>query len=547
MSLRLDIRRPVHGSAGAVLAAILLAALNPAPVGAASSGGWNNLGHGPTATTPAINGKVETYLSVGNMLYVGGDFTNAGNIKAADHIAKWNGSKWAAIGSGLGDAASAVYSMAVDGNHVYAGGSFQNAGGDLAADSIAVYDGTRWRSLAHSTPGSPLDGPVFAMTIIGRVLYVGGGFDNANGIDAADSIAAYNMDTGHWAAMLPGPGELSTVSSIVTDGHGGLFVGSSSSSGNIAGIPQADYVAEWNGGTSWSALGANQAGTDGAITGRVRGLSRSGNNLYVVGDFTGARGIAGADYIARWDGAQWSAVGSGAFALGSTIRGVDAIGSNVVVVGTFANVAGNAKADGIAAFVNGHWTNVGSNAAGTDGPTGLFALMLTVANVGARLYVGGLDPQVGGSTMNAFGAWFRLRQPDALVSDGGSFVGSSIYNATGQNQTVTHSVARGAAKTFSLRLTNNGLITDTFAIKGPGSASGFAAAYLRGTTNITSQVVAGTYSFSLTPHSSIAVQLKVTVGNGVAPNTTHSWLVTQTSTGAGAASDTVKVVVKATS
>jgi hypothetical protein len=36
----------------------------------------------------------------GNVVYVGGAFTNAGGV-AARKIAQWNGSSWSAIGGGI--------------------------------------------------------------------------------------------------------------------------------------------------------------------------------------------------------------------------------------------------------------------------------------------------------------------------------------------------------------------------------------------------------------------------------------------------------------
>jgi hypothetical protein len=527
----------------ATLTALILAAVTPAYAGAASSGGWNNLGHGPTVTSAALNATVETLLPVGATMYVGGDFTNAGGVAAADHIAKWNGTTWSAVGNGLGDAASAVYAMAVDGNRVFAGGSFQNAGGDPAADEIAVYDGSpaHWHSLHHDTTGSPIDGPVFAMAIIGRTLYVGGGFDNADGLAAGDAIAAYNIDSGTWSAMLPQNGELSTVSSMVPDGAGGLFVGGGFL--NAGGVDQADFVAEWTGGTSWASLGADQAGTNGALKDRVRGLSRSGSNLYVVGDFVDADGLPAADNIARWDGSHWSAMGNSVFSAGTSLRGVLAVGGSVFVVGYFKNAGGNARADSVAAFVGNHWTNVGSNPAGTDGPVGLNSTLSTVAAIGSHLYVGGLEQAIGGSTMNAFGAWYRMRQPDALIGS----QGGGVYNGTGANQTVQKPIARGASNTFSLRFTNDGLVTDSFYVFGEGSAPGFTATYLDGTTNITAQIVSGGYQLTnVPPGGAKSLTLKVAVANSVAVGATHSWLIGQQSTVGNGFTDAVKAVAKAT-
>ena len=54
------------------------------------------------ATSPAL-------AVSGTNLYAGGDFTTAGGVPA-NHIAKWNGSAWSALGSGI-DGAELVRSM----------------------------------------------------------------------------------------------------------------------------------------------------------------------------------------------------------------------------------------------------------------------------------------------------------------------------------------------------------------------------------------------------------------------------------------------------
>jgi hypothetical protein len=82
-------------------------------------------------------------------LYIGGNFTAAGGV-AANYVAKWDGSKWSALGSGLtGSYSSSVTALAVSGNDLYAAGSFTNAGG-IVASNIAKWDGTNWRVLSYS-------------------------------------------------------------------------------------------------------------------------------------------------------------------------------------------------------------------------------------------------------------------------------------------------------------------------------------------------------------------------------------------------------------
>ena len=58
----------------------------------------------------------------------------------------------------------------------------------------------------------------------------------------------------------------------------------------------------WN-GTSWTNLGS---GMDFV----VEALAHDGTNLYAGGSFTTAGGVA-ASLVAKWDGANWSPLGSG--------------------------------------------------------------------------------------------------------------------------------------------------------------------------------------------------------------------------------------------
>jgi len=70
--------------------------------------------------------------SVGN-LYIGGSFTAINGNPAMKHIAKWDGTNWSALGSGLNDW---VVTITISGSNVYAGGGFNTAGG-VSASRIA--------------------------------------------------------------------------------------------------------------------------------------------------------------------------------------------------------------------------------------------------------------------------------------------------------------------------------------------------------------------------------------------------------------------------
>ena len=88
----------------------------------------------------------------GPALYAGGDFTTAGGV-AANRIAKWDGSSWTALGSGMNND---VHALAVfddgGGPALYAGGAFTTAGG-VAANRIAKWDGSSWSALGSGMTG----------------------------------------------------------------------------------------------------------------------------------------------------------------------------------------------------------------------------------------------------------------------------------------------------------------------------------------------------------------------------------------------------------
>jgi hypothetical protein len=77
----------------------------------------------------------------GPALYAGGLFTIAGG-SSANKIAKWNGSSWSALGSGMNDFVSAltVFDDGI-GPALYAGGTFTTAGA-VSANRIAKWNGS---------------------------------------------------------------------------------------------------------------------------------------------------------------------------------------------------------------------------------------------------------------------------------------------------------------------------------------------------------------------------------------------------------------------
>ncbi|MGH7942024.1 MAG: hypothetical protein ACREFR_13235 [Limisphaerales bacterium] len=96
---------------------------------------WSALGNGLTNSSGA--GTVNALATSGNTLYAGGTFTNADGAYAAG-VAAWNGSTWPGLGSGLyssafGGQAGSANALVAIGNDLYVGGNFTSAGNKPSA------------------------------------------------------------------------------------------------------------------------------------------------------------------------------------------------------------------------------------------------------------------------------------------------------------------------------------------------------------------------------------------------------------------------------
>ena len=294
----------------AVLALVLAAALSLAVVvlgrGAAAAplpGGWEAVGSNVKAPAqPALNGIVLALnTDRPGVMYVGGNFTDAGGNPNADYIAEWDGKTWKALGAPKLN--GQVTSIAYRNGTVYAGGTFTAAGGDSSAGFLAAWDGTKWGPVCK--PSGP-KGNVYALEISGSTLYVGGAFQNGAGIASADYMLACDLNTGAARALVAGYTSSSVVG-LGVDSRGTLYA--AGGFGDLEGIPAADNIAAYSGGT-WHALGTGPGGA--AMTDRARSMTVSGTSVYVGSDGTDIAGIPQADNIAKWNGSAWSALGANA-------------------------------------------------------------------------------------------------------------------------------------------------------------------------------------------------------------------------------------------
>jgi len=398
---------------------------------------WANLGERPPAGSgfPSLSGqRVDSMNTDSGKLIVGGVFDGINQAPGAtpddDHIAIYDGRNWSTLGVGSGDigsAASTIDALEYQDGKIYAGGTFLDAGSSNA-DELAVWDtnnpGAGWQAPC----GSPtaFTSNVYSLLIDGNTLYVGGSFDNAGGNPIADGVIACDLTTGAITPMTDDNEDVGgNVNAIVKAPNGNIYLGGNFINVNVDDQPAnaaADFVVQYNGGTSWSPLGATAAmDTVGVNAMAVDGSS----NLYVGTEDLNVAGIPEADCIARWDGATWSALGSNGHGDGflppnntqtNCYGGPQALAIRadtfLYVFGNYFNAGrsneldpttGNLFADGLTQYsrVTNVWSAVGSNGAGNgafSAPSGC-NLCHGIAIFHDKLHVGGNFVDAGGDPL----------------------------------------------------------------------------------------------------------------------------------------------------
>lgn len=249
----------------------------------------------PTHLKNGVDDVVKATEIVKCCLYIGGDFIQVANDAPFDvnHIAKWDGCSWSALGEGLDGPVNAIVGDSA--GNVYVGGLFTTAtntgGGTVATNNIAMWNGSQWLALGTGTNGEVLDLAVDC----NDCLYVAGNFTTANAV-VVNGIAKWNgtIFTAFGAGFLG-----AIVNAVAVDKCLNVYVGLNLGFFDIG----FHYIAVWN-GTLWKNL-------DHGVDAQVLTLAVDcKDHLFVGGEFVGA-GDVSAKYIAFWDGCSWFPVGCG--------------------------------------------------------------------------------------------------------------------------------------------------------------------------------------------------------------------------------------------
>jgi len=298
-----------------------------------------------------------------NLMYVGGDFINAGGIYASN-IARYNYSTqvWYPLidsNTKTNGMNASVRALLLDGTNLYAGGEFTTAGG-TTVNRIAKWSSGVWSPLASGSPSTPgTSGTVYCITRSDTDFYVGGSFSTAGGT-TVNNVAKWNGTTWSPLTGTTGAGTNGIVYAILY--YPGLLSNSLIIGGSFtdAGGQAVSNVAIW---CNYNSSGYNfiplQESSNQGTSGTVYALSRSNvsNLIYIGGDFTAvANGNVSANYVASWTwsgsgtSGTWLAVGNNM--IGGVVKGLtyDTSSSKLYIGGAF--TTGQIRSYGFATPVN---------------------------------------------------------------------------------------------------------------------------------------------------------------------------------------------------
>jgi hypothetical protein len=285
----------------------------------------------------------------GSALYAGGTFHFAGGVPALN-MARWNGTTWLSVGDGLPGSVAALASFDDGaGRRLYAAGRFFKP---PEASCLARLDGDHWSLIPGLDPS--IDGATCLAEFTdetGAALYIGleqsivrldgqgistsldfswdhiralAVYDDGTGPDLYVGGTLYTLDGfglhstliqrrsgGQWPAVAGQPADANGSTTALYAGFApgtstpALYVAGAFSSASAPGFASLVYLSQ----NSWHSMNAGLVAPD------IRSLAEfddgRGRTLNAAGAFQIPSGDVYPSNAARWDGAAWSALGTG--------------------------------------------------------------------------------------------------------------------------------------------------------------------------------------------------------------------------------------------
>lgn len=256
-------------------------------------------------------------------------------------------------------------------------GSVLLGGSFTVANGVTVNRAARWDGFSWSALGSGSSSAVYSMATDTLGNVYFAGEFDGEGLPPYGVVKWDGVSRTMFAPGVYG------VRALAVDIAGNLYAGGAFT---LAGEVPVNRIARWD-GAAWSALGSGMEQTVVALA------ADDGGTLYAGGGFTAAGGVPAA-FVAKWDGAAWSGLGDGVGAVARALA-VDKEG-NLYAGGDFTTAGGRA-ANHVAKWDGSSWSPLGP---------GLNGQVLALAFDGAgALYAGGTFTTAGGVAVNRIAKW----------------------------------------------------------------------------------------------------------------------------------------------
>lgn len=359
--------------------AVLLSAWGSCP--SCQDEGWTSeFGQYPGGFGP-LSAMIDFDDGTGLKLWLGGYGVSQVAGNPAKGIATWDGSRLSVPPGGLDYSLGIreIFDFEVYQGQLYAAGQFDTSiGGMGTVNGVARWNGTYWEPLGSGLQRSDgYSGIGFMLEVFEGELFAAGDFDFAGG-QPASNIARWNGT--QWRAVDVGVSATVATIKAFNDGTstvlavGGGFVRAGTASATTGGVV-VNRIAKWSSSGGWQpftytnpSTGVQTVGVSSTVWTLKTTNAGGSPALYVGGAFLNAGGWADADRIARWSGNAWSAVAPNFPTSTAYEIGLDEVNGQLTVY------AGGPIAGGIRVLAGGAWSNL-------DGGLGNFTQNPTVFSV----------------------------------------------------------------------------------------------------------------------------------------------------------------------
>lgn len=369
---------------------------------------WNGTQWRPVVVSNSL-ALTDGFLNIFSMaadeqaLFVGGVYSEP---TGASGRAVWQlkSNVWTKLGDDFTNVGGSpvIWSLVVQNGQLFAAGGFTNAGG-ATVHNLARWGGSQWQAVGDITNRA-----IGAMTSDGTNLFIG------------ESLADFQVNgptvkrwDGHqWSTLAD---QVDNGITALTWAEGGLYAGGGFTH---IGTLTANRIAVWKNG-QWETLGS---GMDGATGVTVQAIVVDGTNVFAGGRFSTAGGVA-VNNLARWDGTQWHPVGTpphdGVLASATAIMTMT-MREGQLYVGGFFTSAGGQNIPALARFDGTNWTRLGSGLRHWN--IGIAPRVRTSVWQGDALWVGGMFPAAGNKAAASIARWvahptLRLSAPESIGNE----------------------------------------------------------------------------------------------------------------------------------